>query len=449
MLFAFGRKPESFFAEHGRERKWQALPNALDDFLKEQRVLRTLSMGEDGAWFYRELPRWDGNGKYCVSSATDRAYPGVKHLYDRKELIEWIAFGRPGHFLLVTETYAHTSERDSHMVRTYEKDDQIFQVPIRCASFGYEGSWVVVEEDGEVRSWGVSEFVEEELHRQPVRRVELSHFDPSAFFIEYTDGTTTWSLPAAWQSTVQMVQKMPIQEEVFPIQRYSLDDSTSSNSQHVAFAFGPLHNQYAIASGLRYASRGISDNMSEHLRRPGTKSALALGEGGAWFWKSGSAYTLSGATRASYPDVWKISKSGEHINWVSFGPNGYYIVCCKTRMYASRAGTLLRLNPLDRNEIPLRTASFGYGGAWVIVEQNGSVRSHALALETRNRLREKPVRFVQLSQVHPRHYFIEYMDGKTRWFLPTEWQEYVEKVMLASHEPGGYENHDRRASLGR
>ncbi|KAG8854121.1 hypothetical protein FRB96_007827 [Tulasnella sp. 330] len=423
------------------------MPNALDDYLKEQRLLRSLSIGEDGAWFYRELPRWDGNGKYCVSAATARSYPGVKELFEAKELIEWIAFGRPGHFLLVTETYAHASERDAAMVRTYEKDGQIFQVPIRCASFGYDGSWVVVEEDGEVRSRGIIELLETELHRKPVRKVDLSHLDPSAFFIEYTDGTTTWSLPAQWQSTVQLVQKMTIQTEDLSMKRFSLDEMNSSDPHHVAFAFGPLQNQYCMASGPRYASRGITENMSEHLRRPGVKSALGIGEGGAWFWKSGSATTLSGATRASYPDVWKISKSGEHINWVSFGPNGYYIVSCKRRVYASRAATLLRIQS-DGYEVPLRTASFGYGGAWVIIEQNGTVRSHALALETRNRLREKPVRFVQLSQVHPRHYFIEYMDGKTRWFLPTEWQEYVEKVMAARHTPG-FEPEDRRQSTGR
>lgn len=132
------------------------------------------------------MPRWDGNGKYCgqclvfgqrrslliypkfaVSAATGRAYPRVKAIYDSRQIIEWIAFGPPGHYLVVTETHAYSS--DPAMIRTYEKGPETFQVPPRCASFGFNGAWVVVEEDGAIRSKGLTGEVVQEMYRKPVR----------------------------------------------------------------------------------------------------------------------------------------------------------------------------------------------------------------------------------------------------------------------------------------
>lgn len=88
-------------------------------------------------------------------------------MYDARELIEWIAFGPPGQFVAVTPTHAHVSNPD--MVRTFQKDGETYQIPLRCASFGCNGAWVVVEEDGQIRSTGLPKATMQALTERPVR----------------------------------------------------------------------------------------------------------------------------------------------------------------------------------------------------------------------------------------------------------------------------------------
>jgi hypothetical protein len=87
---------------------------------------------------------------------------------------------------------------------------------------------------------------------------------------------------------------------------------------------------------------------------------------------------VSPKTRAAYPEVWRIWKSNEEIQWVAFGQQGYYIVSTTTSLYASRSDVVLR-NYKNGYRIPLRCASFGYAGSWVVVEENGVIRSHGLS----------------------------------------------------------------------
>jgi hypothetical protein len=80
----------------------------------------------------------------------------------------------------------------------------------------------------------------------------------------------------------------------------------------------------------------------------------------------------------AYPEVWRVHNSSENINWVAFGPQGYYIVDTDSHIYASRSDTLLR-KYTEGKVVPLRCGSFGYGGAWVVVEDDGVLRSSRLS----------------------------------------------------------------------
>ncbi|KAG8970627.1 hypothetical protein FRC05_000563 [Tulasnella sp. 425] len=88
------------------------------------------------------------------------------------------------------------------------------QVPTLCASFGYGGSWVVVEgDDGTIRTHGVSRAIRDAALKKNVRHIHLSQTDPDHYFIEYRDHTTTWSLPASWHESVQSVEKLILEKQ--------------------------------------------------------------------------------------------------------------------------------------------------------------------------------------------------------------------------------------------
>jgi hypothetical protein len=105
--------------------------------------------------------------------------------------------------------------------------------------------------------------------------------------------------------------------------------------------------------------------------------------------------TVSPATKMAYPEVWRIYKSDEEINWVAFGPHGYYIIDTESRIYASRSDTILR-NYKDGKQVPLRCGSFGYGGAWVVVEDDGVIRSSGLSQDVLKMIKVGNVRVGQL-----------------------------------------------------
>ncbi|KAJ6574430.1 hypothetical protein B0H19DRAFT_1254138 [Mycena capillaripes] len=70
----------------------------------------------------------------------------------------------------------------SRIVRKCEKGGA--QTPLRCASFGYDGAWVCVEDDAEARSLGLSAKIKAALDKKAVRNVQLSAHLPLAYFIE-------------------------------------------------------------------------------------------------------------------------------------------------------------------------------------------------------------------------------------------------------------------------
>ena len=115
------------------------------------------------------------------------------------------------------------------MLRTYDRDGKKVRVPLRCASFGPEGVWVVVEDDGEIRSAGIPGNLRTALNRRSVRvsascypelnpiliyfsvgsqKVELSPVGAGSYFIEYVDGTTDWCMPSEWQADVTRIENM-------------------------------------------------------------------------------------------------------------------------------------------------------------------------------------------------------------------------------------------------
>lgn len=100
----------------------------------------------------------------------------------------------------------------------------------------------------------------------------------------------------------------------------------------------------------------------------------------------------------AYPEVWRIFKSNEKINWVAFGPQGYYIVDTDSHIHASRAGTILR-NYQHGTVVPLRCGSFGYGGAWVVVENDGVIRSSGLSKQVLEMLTVGNVRVRRLTHL--------------------------------------------------
>ncbi|KAG8871526.1 hypothetical protein FRB97_008605 [Tulasnella sp. 331] len=163
--------------------------------------------------------------------------------------------------------------------------------------------------------------------------------------------------------------------------------------------------------------------------------SLSIGEGGAYFWKGQGTCYLSPETYATYPDVWEILKEDGQINWVAFGPNGYYFCETPLRRRASRISDLLRTDATGHT-IPVRSASFGYGGSWVVIEDiGGTIRSHGLSAEVRKATLQAEIRNIQLSQVNPEHYYIEYMDGTIDWSLPPSWHDDVRRVEGGLRKP--------------
>ena len=147
----------------------------------------------------------------------------------------------------------------------------------------------------------------------------------------------------------------------------------------------------------------------------------------------------------TYPEVWKIWASDEVINWIAFGPQGQYVVDTPSKIYAWRADKLIRTYMPSQKQVPVRCASFGYGGAWVIVEDDGCIRSHELADSIRKAMmqgnvrvsnsefalrhfRKSPRQNIQLSQVNSNHYYIEFMNGTSDWSLPVDWHDAVKGI---------------------
>jgi hypothetical protein len=101
-----------------------------------------------------------------VSSAAAVYYPRVQEIYQSDEVINWVAFGPRGHYVVDTQKRLYHSNTGKEIVRQYEKGGS---VPLRCASFGHDGAWVCVEDDGVIRSSGLSAKVQAALDKKAVR----------------------------------------------------------------------------------------------------------------------------------------------------------------------------------------------------------------------------------------------------------------------------------------
>ncbi|KAG8946537.1 hypothetical protein FRC04_011595 [Tulasnella sp. 424] len=385
------------------------MPDTLVPTLNKEPLFRTISFGEGGAYFWIEMPKADSAGSYCVSAATTVNYPRVKAIYDSGEIINWVAFGPDGAFVIDTTNRLIAS--DPTMARTYDRNGVTTRVPTRCASFGPEGVWVIVEDDGEIRSRGLPAKVLSALSKKGVRKVELSPVSSNYYFIEYTDGSTDWCLPASWHPQVRNIGQLNL-----------------AGVRKIVFAFGPEREAYCIKNQGRTAWKGLPEELSQRLREPGSISAVSVGEGGAFFWKTGKSYCVSAATKMAYPKVWKIWQSDEEINWVAFGPEGYYIVATPKRIYASRQDEIIRTYKESKRQVPIRCASFGWGGSWVIIEDDGTVRSHRLKPNVRKAILQASVKSVALSWVDPTRFYIEYMNQTSAWSLPVKWHPTVSDI---------------------
>ncbi|KAF7362583.1 ADP-ribosylation [Mycena venus] len=416
MLFAFGRSEGSYYIANGKRNYWKNVPNSLAKHLNKNYVLQAISFGVGDTWFFREAPRDGTNGSYCLSSAAAVYYPCVQEIYQSDEAINWVAFGPRGQYVVDTQEQVYHSNTDKEIVRQYEDGDA---VPLRCASFGYEGAWVCVEDDGVIRSSGLSAKVQAALGKKAVRNVQLSANSSTTFFIEYVDGQTEWSMPSSWCSNIESIENISVR----------LDDpgapGEQSVSQRIIFAFGHKTGEFCISNGQQARWRGIDDpDATARLKRAGTMQAFSLGENGAWFWRQGGSSSLSAATKMAYPEVWRICGSDQEINWVAFGPQGYYIIDTDSHIYASRSDTILR-NYKSGKRVPLRCGSFGYGGAWVVVEDDGVIRSSGLSPTVLKMVKVGNVRNVQLSITDPDQCYIEYMDGTSDWRIPKRWHDDV------------------------
>ncbi|GJE99458.1 hypothetical protein PsYK624_157220 [Phanerochaete sordida] len=367
MLFAFGRCQGTHYFSNGKHSTW-SVPTTLSPHLRERyHVLNTIAFGEHGVWFYKDAVRTDHAGVCKLSTSAAVHYPGVQAVYQSRETINWVAFGPDGKYVLSTDKKMHHT--DDGLVRESNSGQPI---RLRCASFGYDGAWVVVEHDGTVRSKGLSSIIRTALHKRPVRNAQLSGRSPDSYFIEYVNGKTAWSVPSSWASAIART------EEISPHLNKPGTSGGTTVAKRVLFAFGPGLGQYCISNGTRAHWNKLSDSIEERLCRAGKMQAFSLGEGKSCFWRQEGSTWLSNGTKTAYPEVWRIWASGEKINWVAFGPQGYYIVDTKDKLYASRSEDLLRRTK-DGNYRTIRCASFGYGGGWVVVEENGMVRSWNLS----------------------------------------------------------------------
>ncbi|KAG9024210.1 hypothetical protein FRB95_011948 [Tulasnella sp. JGI-2019a] len=151
----------------------------------------------------------------------------------------------------------------------------------------------------------------------------------------------------------------------------------------------------------------------------------------------GEDMELTSTVRIAYPAVWKLWKSDVLINWVAFGPHGYYICDTPEKAYASCSSIILRTDKTGK-QVPLRCASFGYGGSWVVVEHDGVVRSHGLTANIRRAMLQQEIRHIQLSPINDGFYYIEYMDGTSDWLLPEAWHKEVRRVEGIVRDPAPF-----------
>ncbi|KAG9024211.1 hypothetical protein FRB95_011949 [Tulasnella sp. JGI-2019a] len=282
MLFAFGHTPGSLYIAHGRNAYWQGLPPDLGTYLKkEHRWLSSLSVSRSGASFHKEMPKYRSTRSGSRAQLLDVGrYKRVEEIHDSGEVINWVAFGPEDTYVVNTSKRTYSS--NTSMLRN--KKGKNTPIPLRCASFGYNGSWAVVEDDGEVRSSGLPGNIKAALESGPVRRIALSLHSITRYFIEYTDGETKFSLPESWHEHITKVERTSIQLDTL------WTSSGTPTQPNIIFAFGSSKDQFAMITKHGIASNGIDKEL--HLDAGKYMAALSLGEGGAECRKVGTSPEL-------------------------------------------------------------------------------------------------------------------------------------------------------------
>ncbi|KAJ7624799.1 hypothetical protein FB45DRAFT_924241 [Roridomyces roridus] len=163
MIFAFGHSEDTYFIGNGKRSFWTGVPNSLATYLRKNHPLRALSFGEE-SWFYSEAPHDGTNGIHSLAPDTPHRYPDVQDIFDSGEPINWIAFGPDGQYVVDTKDKIYHSNPGA--VRRKRGGAQI---PLRCASFGWNGSWIYVDEDGTVRSGGLAGTIKSALKTKAIR----------------------------------------------------------------------------------------------------------------------------------------------------------------------------------------------------------------------------------------------------------------------------------------
>jgi hypothetical protein len=100
-----------------------------------------------------------------VSSSSAIHYPSVEEIYKSNDVINWVAFGPSGQYVVDTDKRLYYA-CPAGMMRKHEGG---VAVELRCASFGHNGAWVCVEEDGKIRSQGLSDNIKAALDKKAVR----------------------------------------------------------------------------------------------------------------------------------------------------------------------------------------------------------------------------------------------------------------------------------------
>ncbi|VDC06376.1 unnamed protein product [Peniophora sp. CBMAI 1063] len=423
MLFAFGPYHGRYCAAHGGRAVWENVPDALAESLEENHI-QALALGENDAWFLSEAPRSGNKGLYRLSDNFAASYPRVHEIAHSNEIIVWVALGPVGRYVVATNVQLYFSDKD--MMRIEHGRECV--TPLLSASFGFEGTWICVKDTG-VAYWSgnLPPMLQSVLESKAVRNVQLSAVSPNHFFVEYVDGETVAMTPSSWRchDIEGLVSVHDVRnDEVRVAEGQGL-------SQRIVFAFGHEGSTFFMSGAMGVEWHDLDESVMTHVQQEGLPQTFALGQYGACFWRRGGVTWLSSKTRTAYPEVWRVWRSQERIQWVSFGPQGYYIISTEANIYASRSRDLLRTYS-DGHRIPLRCGSFGYGGSWVVVEDGGLIRSHGLSDTVLRIVTAGDVRNVQLSPTDPNDCYVEYMNGTTQWQLPWQLYDSVARIEHAS-----------------
>ncbi|KAF5338809.1 hypothetical protein D9758_012063 [Tetrapyrgos nigripes] len=200
-VFAFGHKSDMFlvtYAWGGRHYRRNIESRAINKAVEEYGIASAFSpgfsLGENSSCFIKK-----GDSTW-LSPLTRQTYPIVWDVWSSGVPINWVAFGPHGRYIADTKFRVYTS-RSNDILGEYDRNP----VSLRCASFGYGGSWVIVDHSGNVRSHGLVAGVLKKIAAGNVRNIQLSITEEKHCYVEYTDCSIDFTLPEDWHVHVANV----------------------------------------------------------------------------------------------------------------------------------------------------------------------------------------------------------------------------------------------------